>query len=744
MKKDTVLLSFVLFLFSTFVSAKDIYVSKLGKNENDGSQNAPLGSLEMARDLIRQYKQTNKYLNEPFIVWIDEGVYELTETFELSDLDSGTAECPIIWRAMPGKTVRISGGKQLPSLKFGEIKDSRILHRLTKEAKKHVRQIDLLDFGIKNFGNETQYGHALPVTQASLELIVNDSIMTLARYPNKGYIKIGEIVDKGSVPRVGDYSQRGGVFKYVDERHERWIGQNDIWFQGTFNTGYADDNLHVDSIDKKQGIVKLSFPHMYGLGAGKEFQHYFVKNVLDELDSPGEYYVDKKEGILYFWNPYGWDTANKITITLLENPIVTLKNVNNIILQDLIIESGRGIGIYMEQANNNKILGCIVRNVGTSGIFMGLGAKQTVPYITHDDYEGVPVSGKIGSVQAHIYKYTSWNRQAGAFNLIKSCDIYNTGTGGIYLSGGDKRSLVKGNNVIDNCKISNYNRRNKFCWAGINVDGCGNTIRHCEIFNSEWQGIYVRGNEHLFEYNEIHHVTLNSDDTSPWYIGRDPSDCGNVIRYNYFHHCGNKNRMNMGIYCDDASTDVEVFGNVFYNMNTNHGIMFSNAGRNLVFKNNIVINPVAYTVYASSCYYTWASGHVVPFYGENGLLRNRLTKDVNIYTSPYSDRYPFLGDYLDPIIEGKEWVGQRMRDNVGSHNLIVGSKVDETCKKIGAYAQFEWINNWETQNDPGFVDFEGGNFLLREDSEVFDRIKGFQPIPFDKIGLYIDGYRQNL
>lgn len=744
MKKRKVLLLIILFLLPVFAGAKEIYVSRSGDNGNDGSRNAPLKDLQAARDLIRQYKQTNQYRNESFVVWIDEGVYEQTETFELSGLDSGTADCPIVWRAMPGKEVRISGGRHLPVEAFTRVKDHAVLRRLSDEAKQQVRQVDLSELGVENLGEDIQYGFSLHVVPASLELIVNDSIMTLARYPNQGYIKIGEIVDKGSVPREGDYTQRGGVFKYLDPRHERWVGLQDVWLQGTFNVGYADDNIRVESIDKKEGVVRLASPHMYGLGSGREFQHYFVQNVLDELDSPGEYYVDKRKGVLYFWNPNAWDETDRVTVTSLETPIVSLKNVSHVVLRDLIVEAGRGIGIYMEQSNNNQILGCTVRNVGTCGIFMGLGAKSINGRIRVEDYTGVPVSGEIGLAVSHIYAYTAWNRQAGAFNLIKGCNVYNTGSGGIWLSGGDKRTLTKGNNVVDNCKISAYNRRNRFLSAGINVDGCGNVIRHCEIFNSEWQGIYVRGNEHLFEYNEIHHVTLNSDDTSPWYIGRDPSDCGNVLRYNYFHHCGNPNRMNMGVYCDDASTDVEVFGNVFYNMNTNHGMIFSNAGRNLTFRNNIVINPSSHTVYASSCYYTWAAGHVVPFYGENGLLRKRLTESVNIYAPPYSDRYPFLGDYLDPIVEGKEWIGQRMRDNVGSQNLVVGSKVENSCMKDGSYAQFEWVNNWETQEDPGFVDFEGENFMLREDSEVYKKIKGFQPIPFDKIGLYVDEYRVNL
>jgi parallel beta-helix repeat protein len=479
------------------------------------------------------------------------------------------------------------------------------------------------------------------------------------------------------------------------------------------------------------------------VASGRDFQHYVAYNILSELDSPGEWYVDKKAGMLYFWPPNDIKES-AVMVSILEDPIISLEGASYVTIRDLTVEVARGMGIYIERGANNLIAGCTVRNVGTSGIFMGQGAKQTFPHVTHDDYEGVPVSRRIGNLQGHIYKYTHWDRKAGVNHGITSCDVYNTGSGGIYLSGGSKRKLIPGNNYVENSKVHNYNRRNKFLWSGINIDGCGNRISHCEIFNSEWQAIYVHGNEHLFEYNNIHHVTLNSDDTSPWYIGRDPSDRGNIIRYNYFHHIGNPNRMNMGIYCDDSSTDVLVFGNVFYKMNTKHGVLFTNSGWDLRMKNNIVVEPISHTAVISAHYYTWYSGGGPSMFGENGLLKRRLLENVNIYESPYSDRYPELVSYLNPIIEGKEWEGMRSRRNELSGNLIVGGPENPLHLVGGEHAQCYELNNYRTVNDPGFVDYENENFTLMSNSEVFKKIPGFKAVPFDKMGLYLDQYRKSL
>ena len=723
--------------------AQDIYVTVDGNDSDSGTKENPVATLEAARDLIRQYKAVKALPYGGITVWIGKGQYDQQKSFILNENDSGEPDAPIIWRALPDEKVSVTGGRSISSEKFKIVTDKTILKRLSENAAGKVMQVNLNDLGITDFGQITQYGHAMSVTPAPMEVFLEDKAMTLARYPNEGYVKIGKVIDQGSVPRNRDYSDRGGIFEYTDLRHDKWAGLEDVWFQGTFMYGFADDNILVESIDVKKKQVKLAKPSLYGVGSERDFRHYVAYNILEELDSPGEWYVDKKSGMLYFWPPADFE-GKSIMVSILEDPIFSLEGASYVTIRDLTVEVGRGIGIYMERGTNNLVAGCTVRNVGTSGIFMGQGAKQTFPFVTHDDYEGVPISRRIGNLQGHIYKYTNWDRKAGSNHGILSCDVYNTGSGGIYLSGGSKSKLIPGNNYVENCKVHDYNRRNKFLWSGINIDGCGNRISHCEIFNSEWQGIYVHGNEHLFEYNNIHHVTLNSDDTSPWYIGRDPSDRGNIIRYNYFHHCGNPDRMNMGIYCDDSSTDVLVFGNVFYKMNTRHGVLFTNSGWDLRMKNNIIIEPISYTAEISAHYYTWYSGGGPTMFGEKGLLKRRLLENVNIYQSPYSDRYPELMTYLRPIIEGKEWEGMRSRRNVLSGNLIVGGPADPLHLVGGEHAQCEYVNNYRTDNDPGFVDYQNENFNLQPESEVFDKIQGFEPLPFDKMGLYIDQYRKNI
>ena len=719
---------------------QEFYVSPAGSDESKGTAAAPVATISKAQLLIKKFKSANPNYEGDITVHIGAGNYELQKGFKLDDAITGSKQTPIIWRGVNKDKVIISGGKKIKSSAFKKVNDRAILMRVGKSAAAALYQVSLKQLGIFNYGKHQSYGHGQPVVPAPLELFFNNEPLTLAHYPNSGSIKIGKVIDKGSVPRIGDTSNRGGIFEYTDTRHAKWTGQKDIWLQGTFNYGFADDNINIEKIDTLKKQIKLVTPHLYGLGNGRDFQAYTAFNILEELDSPGEWWLDTKTGILYVWPPSTLENAS-ITVSVLETPIVSIINQTYTTLEGLTIEAGRGMGIYIEGGHHNTIVGCTIRNVGTSGIFMGQGAEANKGPMSIDNFEGHPVSGIIGSLQNYLYKNTSWNRNAGYDQQILSCDVYNTGSGGIYLSGGDKRTLTKANNIVENCKVHDFNRRNKFIWSGISVDGCGNKIRHCEIYNTDWQGIFVHGNEHIFEYNNIHHVTLNSDDTSPWYIGRDPSDRGNVVRYNYFHHIGNPDRMNMGIYCDDSSADVFVFGNVFYKMETKHGILFTNSGWDLTMKNNIIIEPTDATAQISAHYYTWAAGSEKSMFGEEGLIRARLTKSVSYTTEPYASKYPGLLDYLDTIPGTKQWKAMRANRNVFAENLIIGGPTSPTKLIGGQYATITERDNYRCTTNPGFVDAEHENFTLLPTSEVFKKIKGFEPVPFDKMGLYKNKYR---
>lgn len=722
------------------VDAQEMFVSPNGDDGNPGTIEKPFQTLERARDAVRTiHRTTPATARQPITVWLRGGTYHLANTFELTRDDAGFASAPVTFAAYGYESVRLSGGMSIPSSSFRPASDPGTLLRLPPESRQHVLQADLRALGIRDFGRHRQFGHGLPVVPAPMELFWNDSVMQLARYPNTGAIDIGPIIDPGSMPRDGDYTNRGGRFRYIDPRHVRWAGNSDVWLQGFFNHGFADDKIRIASIDTVRHEVTLSSPHMYSLGSGQNFNQYVALNVLEELDQPGEWYVDTSSGLLFLWPP-GDIMAAGVSVSILEQPLIALDNTSYCTLRDLIIENGRGLGISIEGGAHNRIVNCVVRNLGTVGIMMGQGARQTFPHITADDYEGVPSSREVGSFHSHMYLNSVWDRNAGEHHVIEGCEVYNTGSGGIILGGGSKKNLVPGKNVVTDCRIHDFNRRNKAGAAGVIVDGCGNLVAHNEIYNADLQAILVHGNDHLFEYNHIHHVALNSNDASAWYLGRDPSDQGNIVRWNFFHDVGRPDRKwMMGVYCDDATCDVRIEGNVFYRV-ASYGTVYSNGGHDIVVKNNIFIEGYGPAYQLKSMWYDFGISSIPYFFGEKGIYTRRLTKAVDIRKPPYSERYPLLKDWLDLLPDGHTFVGMRPRRNVFDKNVLV--KHEETFRLVGKYAQTEFGENYITDKDPGFVDAARLIFQLKDDSEIYKKLPGFSRIPFENIGPRKPGDRK--
>ena len=460
MNHSSFLLAFALFFLSAGFT-QEIHVSIKGNDRNPGSIDRPLASLEAARDLARKIKTNGVNTESGTKIIIHGGQYQLNTSLLLDERDGGSDEAPSIWTAAAGEDVRITGGISLSAKKFTPVQNKQARNRLLANVRDNVLEIDLHALGIRNFGKHIQYGHGLSVVASPMELFFNGAPMTLAQYPNKGSMKIGKVIDMGSVPRIGDKSNRGAVFTYTDDRHVTWAGQEDIWIQGTFNYGFADDYSQIANIDTVNKLVKLAKPHLYGVASGMDFQSYTAINILEELDSPGEWYADPNTGMLYFWPPASLKNET-IQLSILEAPIISIEGVRNLSIEGITIEVGRGMGIYMERCNSVVIAGCTIRNLGTCGILMGQGARVLDETSSIDDYEGIPQSREIGSLQNHFYSNNAWNRNAGEQNGILSCEIYNTGSGGVFLSGGDKKTLHRGNSYVENCKVHNYNRRNNY------------------------------------------------------------------------------------------------------------------------------------------------------------------------------------------------------------------------------------------------------------------------------------------
>ncbi|MFW5872663.1 MAG: right-handed parallel beta-helix repeat-containing protein, partial [bacterium] len=406
------------------------------------------------------------------------------------------------------------------------------------------------------------------------------------------------------------------------------------------------------------------------------------------------------------------------------------------ILRGVTCEYGRGMGFYFEKGSNNRIEGCTIRNFGTLAAMFGKGVSGA-DYPIHE-FTGNLESRVIGNLKAHHYQNTDFVNDAGTNQGIIGCDIYNTGSGAIVLNGGNRKTLDEGRNFIENCEIYSFNRRNKTYAAGITLYGVGNVIKHCHIYNAPHQGIAIFGNEHLIEYNHLEKLVKDVHDNGAIYMGRNPSERGNIIRYNYFSDIGTEGFKNCGIHLDDGASDVTVKGNVFYKSSKfDFGDILINGGSDNKITNNIFIK---------GSHALWLENPIIakiPFYMKHhgldtgGLYWQRMREDVDITSDPWKQKYPEftnLFEWETPFLLRNEYT-----KNVVFDTDFIISKHDFDTSLFAVYE-----HNLITDKDPGFVSLENEDFRLKEDAEVFEKIPGFEPIPMDSIGTYEDEYRKLL
>jgi hypothetical protein len=680
------LLFLILLMVAVPVAAgTDLYVSPLGNDSWSGrsaapnrkNSDGPFATLERARDAIRALKRDGKSSGS-ITVWLRGGDYYQDQSFELTADDSGTASMPIVYRAYKDEAVHIIGGKPLTN--WQPVSDSAILDRLDANARSHVRQLDLKSLGIMDYGVLSRRGFVGGNTPPPMELFFDNRPMTLARWPNETWTRII------SVPN----GQDGGQFTYEGDRPSHWKSLDDVWVYGYWTYDWADSFEKVATIDTAKQLITTVPPHgVYGYTVGKRF--YFL-NILEELDSPGEYYIDRTQGKLYFWPPS--DTSAASYVSVLSQPLISLTGASFIMFRGLTLEGCRGNAITISGGSHNLIAGCVLRNIGQVAITIGGGATE---------------SG------------------------VQSCEISATGDGGISLEGGDRKTLISGHLFAVNNHIHHTGRLRRTYTPAISPNGVGCHIAHNLIHDLPHTAIQGGGNDHLIEYNEIYRVCQETGDAGAFYMGRDFTQRGNVVQYNYFHDLrsgalpGQAGFTDvMAVYLDDCFSGVTVFGNLF--VRSGRSAMIG-GGRDNTIENNIFIDGSP-AIHVDSRGKGWAAKYFVDN-GEWHIFETLLA--CNPTQPPYSTRYPQLVHLRtdDPALAK----GNRILRNISVGGTWLEMQ-DGLTDKIVAFK-----DNY-VGNDPGFVNLSAGDYRLSPDSPVWKL--GFKPIPYSKIGLQKDEFRNGV
>jgi hypothetical protein len=582
---------------------------------NPTGTDGPFATLERARDAIRAAKGTARIPPGGFVVEIRGGDYELRQTFSLSAQDSGHERSPVVYRAYAKERVRIAGGRRIA--RFTPVADPALVARLAPAARDHVVQASLVDNGITDFG---------PIQGGGLELFIDEVPMTVARWPDEGFVTIQNVATNEPVDIRGTKGDRIGKLGYAGERPSRWIDEPDGWLHGYWFWDWADERDRIESIDPARKTITLAPPyHHYGYRKG---QWYYAFNLLTELDRPGEWYLDRKSGTLIVWPP----PHNGRALVSVLSTLIALDHTSFVTFRNLTLEAARETAVTITDGEHDEIEACLIRNVG------GWAAK------------------------------ISNSAQSG----VSDSTITGTGQGGISIEGGDRTTLVAAGDHVVNNHIHHCSRWNRTHQPAVAVSGVGNHVAHNLIHDLPHEAINFSGNDHVIELNEIHHVCEETNDAGAVYGGRDWSMRGTEIRNNFLHDItGLADHGAVGVYLDDMLSGITVTGNVFYKV-TNAA--FIGGGRDNVVANNIFVDCKP-ALHIDARALGWAADTV-------DTTMTDYLRAVPYRGSVWRKRYPKLVDILGDSPDAP-------KGNVVARNISSGGNWDEIDDKAASLIDFE-------------------------------------------------------
>lgn len=687
------------------------YVATDGSDSNPGTLNAPFLSLEKARDTIRQLKAAGGLPEGGVTVYLRGGVYERSQSFELREEDSGEAGKIIKYQAYPGETVHLDGGANLQKSWFTPVTDTNVLNRIIDpEARTKVLEVNLAAHGLTDYGELSRHGYYLANDLSKvppMELYVEGQGMTLARWPNTSTVRMDQVLDKGPTRSNRDeVHTRGGTFSYAYDRPQYWSQADDIWLDGIFGYSWEWSYNKIASIDTANKTITLRYGEMSGIFNDNWYPDFhFAQNLLEEIDMPGEYYIDRQNGKLYFLPNASFNQGNpEITVTVLKTPMINALNASYITFEDMILENGRDSAAVFMGGTHMLLNHCEIRNFTNSGVLLNTQSR-----FYYNDFSGAP----------------------GTYNGVANSHIHHIGGTAVTVTGGNKTTLAPGNNFVENSHIHDFAFYHKAYNPGVHLSGAGNRMSHNELHDAPHPGILIFGNDHLVEYNDIYDVCKSFSDLGAIYmnLGASPQERGTVIRRNYFHNIGESKAGVEGVYPDNFTMGITIEENIFSKMG--NSAIKNNGGSHIITRNNIFID--------SKFPYDYADLYLGDK-PENQIPKNYMTKwqelfaaNNNYVGTPHMAKYPELADFFT---ENRYYP----TTNTFTNNLIYNPvrARDKTTNANGAYDKFnlvQYSGNWIADSDPGFVDLAGGNLELNANAEVFNRIPGFTAIPFADIGV---------
>lgn len=629
----------VLFSVAACPGAERIFVSADGDDsKGTGARDKPLASLAAAAAKAKELSGADVEI----VVGCGEYFFDAPVSFG-AGLKGG--KLSIVGASGPnGEKPRFVGGRRISAAKLKKVEDASILKKLPPEASGDLYCLHLPEFGMRDFGELRQRGFGGLNPPLEMEAFFNVKPMRLAQYPNGlKLLKIGTVLDRGTALRnpsghdapqpEKDANPRGAVFKFDFDRPARWIDAPDAFVKGNLSVGWAYDQIKIKRIDPAAKTIELQSPHVYGVysnfppknpkwidRADLNVRGYQVFNLIEELDEPGEYYIDRRAGIFYTLLRAAPNPSDGVYFSVLEEPMLDFLGAENVLIRNVEFAVSRGAPLRARDCANFSVDDCVVRSCGRPLEISGTSYK------------------KAGD---KTDRYAKNNRLANT-------KIFDNALGGAVVNGGNKRLLVSSQTVVENCEFYNNAVRKPLVTPALYIGGVGVRVVGCRFRDHPHQTLLHTGNNLVIERNLFENCCMNSSDMGVIYTYGCYAQLGNVVRYNFFTdnlaNPGDFSSMVAGVYMDETSSGMLVEKNIFCRTGSMgsapaFGAIYIHGGGHTRANGNVFIECES----AFGCQ-TWTDEKYAA-----GVKRLEQWRKSHIDGGAYAKSYPDLPAILNPF-----------------------------------------------------------------------------------------------
>lgn len=363
-----------------------------GKLAEPCEYDGPFATVAHARDAVRALLKASKQPKSIHVVLLG-GTYYLDSPLEFDPEDSGTEQVPVVYSSATGQRVVLSGGRRLDGGLWGEVNGRKFW----------VVNVAEIKTGAWRFR----------------QLFVNGERRPRTRLPKQGEYHIVSLPGY-----TGDFL-RSPTRQFVYATGDivpTWRNLQDV--EVVDLTRWLDNRLPIESVNGRTRTVTFDRPSLFALVSENRPGVYWVENVFEALDIPGQWYLDRPDGVLYYIPLPGEEMASAEIIAPRLTQVVRVVGQAGTPVHDLHFEglifahtewqppadyaSSLQVGIKVpgallfDCAERCAVTGGGIEHIGNYGIEVGVGCADIE--IAHNRITDIGAGG------IRIGHFFSWER----------------------------------------------------------------------------------------------------------------------------------------------------------------------------------------------------------------------------------------------------------------------------------------------------------------------------------------------